>query len=412
MKVLLLTPQLPYPPHQGTSLRNFHIIRGLAQACEVSLLSFLEPGQSVAAEQIGPLAALCQQIETVPVPQRTMARRLQQLLATRRPDMAHRLFSPAFNVRLLQLLQADNFDIVQIEGIELARYLPVIRHGSPHSKIVFDDHNAETELQRRNFLTDLRQPRRWVAAAYSAEQVRRLRKFERWVCQQADWVTAVSHPDKVHLEKLTNGRTPITVIPNSLDVAQFQLEEAAALPSDIVFSGKMDYRPNVDAVLWFVAEVWPMVRRERPSTTFTIVGQKPHARLDRLKNEPGITLTGWVDRVEPYLAGAKLFVLPFRVGSGTRLKLIEAMAAGKALVSTAVGAEGFPVGHDQELLLVEDGVEFGTAVLHLLNHPEERQRLGQAAQQFARQYDWRVVVPKFLDIYADLLETKGDQNEK
>ena len=404
MKVLLLTPQLPYPPHQGTSLRNFHIIRGLAQACEVSLLSFLEPGQSTEAEHIGPLAELCERIEMVPVPQRTTGKRLYQLLATRRPDMAHRLFSQAFNIRLLQMLQADDYDIVQIEGIELARYLPVIRQGSPRSKIVFDDHNAETELQRRNFLTDLRQPRRWVAAAYSAEQVRRLRKFERWVCQQADWVTAVSHPDKVHLEKLTGAKTPITVIPNNLDVTQFQLEEANVIPSDIVFSGKMDYRPNVDAVLWFADEVLPIVRKERPSTTFTIVGQKPHARLERLKNEPGITLTGWVERVEPYLAGANVFVMPFRIGSGTRLKLIEAMAAGKAMVSTAVGAEGFPVEHNRELLLVDEAAGFATAVLHLLTHPDERQRLGQAAQQFARQYDWRVVVPRFLEIYRSLTD--------
>ncbi|WP_420627881.1 glycosyltransferase family 4 protein [Candidatus Leptofilum sp.] len=403
MKILLLTPQLPYPPHQGTSLRNFHIIRGLAQACEVSLLSFLEPGQTIEAEKIAPLAKLCQRIETVPVPQRTTGKRLQQLLATRRPDMAHRLFSQAFNVRLLQMFQADDFDIVQIEGIEMARYLPVIRQGSPRSKIVFDDHNAETELQRRNFLTDLRQPRRWVAAAYSAEQVRRLRKFERWVCQQADWVTAVSYPDKAQLEKLTGGKTPITVIPNSLDVQQFQLEAAEAIHSDIVFSGKMDYRPNVDAVLWFLDEVWPKIRQERPSTTFTIVGQKPHARLARLKNEPGITLTGWVERVESYLVGAKVFILPFRVGSGTRLKLIEAMAAGKALVSTAVGAEGFPVQHDRELMLVDESGGFGTAVLHLLENPDERKRLGQTAQQFAQQYDWRVVVPKFLEGYGRLL---------
>ena len=409
MKVLLLTPQLPYPPHQGTSLRNFHIIRGLTAACQVSLLSFLEPGQTAVPEQIRPLVELCQQIETVLVPQRTISKRLYQLLATRRPDMAHRLFSQAFNIKLLQLLQAEDFDVVQIEGIELARYLPVIRHGSPRSKIVFDDHNAETELQRRNFLTDLRQPRRWIAAAYSAEQVRRLRKFERWVCQQADWVTAVSDPDKIHLEKLTNRATPITVIPNSLDVQQFGREETEAIPSDIVFSGKMDYRPNVDAVLWFVAEVWPLIRQERPSTTFTIVGQKPHARLDRVRNEPGIRLTGWVERVEPYLVGGQVFILPFRVGSGTRLKLIEAMAAGKAVVSTAVGAEGFPVQHNRELLLVEDSVAMATAVLHLLNQPKERQRLGRAAQQFAQQYDWRVIVPKFLEIYAEL---KGSASEK
>ena len=403
MKVLLLTPQLPYPPHQGTSLRNFHFIRGLAAGCEVSLLSFLEPGQTAVPDKIAPLAKLCQTIETVPMPQRTTAKRLQQLLATRRPDMAHRLFSQTFNTRLLQMLRAEPFDIVQIEGIELARYLPVIRQGSPRSKIVFDDHNAETELQRRNFLTDLHQPSRWVAAAYSVEQVRRLRRFERWACQQADWVTAVSDPDKIHLTQLTQGQTPITVIPNSLDVQQLRLEENNAIPGDILFSGKMDYRPNVDAMLWFVDEVWPRILQERPSTTFTIVGQKPHARLDRLRDAPGITLTGWVERIEPYLAGAKVFVLPFRVGSGTRLKLIEAMAAGKAVVSTAVGAEGFPVQHNRELVLVDDPMAMGTAVLDLLNDPTERQRLGQAAQQFAQQYDWRVVVPKFLEIYRQLL---------
>jgi glycosyltransferase involved in cell wall biosynthesis len=402
MKVLLLTPQLPYPPHQGTSLRNFHIIRGLAEACEVSLLSFLEPGQTI-SEKTAPLTKLCQTICTVPMPQRTIGKRLQQLLSTRRPDMAHRLFSQAFNIKLLQMLNAESFDIVQIEGIEMARYLPVIRHASPGSKIVFDDHNAETELQRRNFLTDLRQPRRWVASAYSAEQVRRLRRFERWVCQQADWVTAVSHPDKSHLAKLTEDKTPITVIPNCIDVQQFRLDETEAIHSDILFTGKMDYRPNVDAVLWFVAEVWPQIRQERPSATFTIVGQKPHARLERLRSVPGITLTGWVEKVAPYLVGTAVFVLPFRVGSGTRLKLIEAMAAGKAMVSTAVGAEGFPVQHNRELLLVENGVEMATAVLQLLNNPQERQRLGQAAQQFAQQYDWRVVVPRFLQGYGRLL---------
>ncbi|MCP4422571.1 MAG: glycosyltransferase [Chloroflexi bacterium] len=386
-------------------MRNFNIIRGLAEACEVSLLSFLEPGQTAVSNKITPLAKLCKIIETVPVPQRTTAKRLQQLLATRRPDMAHRLFSQAFNRKLLQMLQANQFDIVQIEGIELARYLPVIRHGSPQSKIVFDDHNAETELQRRNFLTDLRQPRRWVAAAYSAEQVRRLRRFERWVCKQADWVTAVSDPDKIHLSNLIQGQTPVTVIPNCIDVQRFRLDETEAILSDILFSGKMDYRPNVDAVLWFFDEVWPGIRQKRPSTTFIIVGQKPHHRLNRLRNQPGITLAGWVERVEPYLAGTKLFVMPFRVGSGTRLKLIEAMAAGKAMVSTAVGAEGFPVQHNRELFLVQDGVGMETAVLQLLNNPQERERLGLMAQQFAQTYDWRIVVPKFLEIFRQLTKT-------
>ena len=421
-QILILTPQLPYPPHQGTSLRNYHIIRGLAERHTITLLSFLEENQSVAAEAIAPLAALCQHIETVPMPSRSTAVRLRQLLTTRRPDMAHRLYSPAFNQKLNQLLTQNQFDIVQIEGIELARTIEIIRAISPHSKIIFDDHNAETELQRRNLLTDLRNPRRWVAAAYSAVQVSRLRRFERWACLSADAVTCVSETDKWQLRVLqtrgirdqrleidgqspiSNLQSPISVIPNCIDVEAVQnlsnLGNWTNLPRyDLIFMGKMDYRPNVDAVLWFADEVWPRIRAEWPSATWAIVGQKPHARLERLQMLPGVTVTGWVESVQPYLAGAAVFLMPFRVGSGTRLKLIEAMAAGKAIVSTPIGAEGFPVQHGREILLGETAGELATAVLYLLQNPAERERLGQAARAFARQYDWRVVVPQFDEVY-------------
>ncbi|MCZ7667363.1 MAG: glycosyltransferase [Chloroflexi bacterium] len=210
--------------------------------------------------------------------------------------------------------------------------------------------------------------------------------------------------DAAHLTRLTGaGSTPISVIPNCLDVAQYQLADETALPFDLVFSGKMDYRPNIDAVLWFADAVWPLIVAERPSTTWAVVGQKPHARLERLRSLPGVTLTGWVDRVQPYLAGASVYVMPFRIGSGTRLKLIEAMAAALAIVSTPVGAEGFPVTHNQELVLAETPVEMATAVLQLLQSPAQREDLGRAAEQFARQYDWRQVIPQFAEIYERLL---------
>ncbi len=404
--ILLLTPQLPYPPQQGTSLRNYHIVRGLAQHHAVTLLSFLEEGQTADPAAIAPLFQLCQHLETVPAPARSTHQRLQQLLTTRLPDMAHRLYSPAFEAVLQRLLHERQFDIVQVEGIELARIMTTIRQHS-RASILFDNHNAETELQRRNFLTDLRLPRRWPAAVYSWQQIGRLHQFEQWACETADAVTAVSEPDKTRLQSLvTHSRLPITVIPNCVDV--LELAQAVShfdtpLPYDLLFSGKMDYRPNVDAILWFVNKVWPMVQQKRPQTTLAVVGQKPHARLQRLQNQPGITLTGRVERVQPYLAGARLFIMPFRVGSGTRLKLIEAMAAGKAIVSTPVGVEGFPVRHGQEVWLVETAEAFATAVLHLLHHPDNCRQLGQAAQQFARQYDWRVVIPRFNEVYERLL---------
>jgi glycosyltransferase involved in cell wall biosynthesis len=425
-KILILTPQLPYPPHQGTSLRNFHIIRGLAERHEITLLSFLESNQTDDPAAIGPMLALCA-VYTVPVPARGTAQRLWQLISTRRPDMAHRLYSEPFTAELRRLLAANQFDIVQVEGIELARYMEIIRAVSPTSKIVFDDHNAEAELQRRNFLTDLGSPRRWLAAAYSWVQVGRLRRFERWAMGMADGVTAVSQTDKLTLEKLLDGtRTSpeqrrrmntdkhrsVSVIPNCIDVTQYQdladfQNYAGSHAFDLVFIGKMDYRPNVDAALWFVDEVWPGIVAERQATSglptqLAIVGQKPHPRLERLRGVPGITLTGWVESVTPYLLGAAVFIAPFRIGSGTRLKLIEAMAAGKAIVSTPIGAEGFAVQSGRELLLAKTAEEMGTAVLHLLAHPEERERLGQNARQFAQQYDWRQVIPLFDGLYRSL----------
>lgn len=403
MKILILTPQLPYPPQQGTSLRNFYIIRGLAaDQHQVSLLSFLEPNQTAVAEQIAPLHQLCHQIETVPVPQRSPWQRLMQLLRGRQPDMAHRLASAQFAQRLQQLLSQNAFDIVQIEGIELAAYLPLIRARS-RAKIVFDNHNAETELQRRNLQTDRRQPRRWLAAAYSWVQVGRLARFERQACQTADWVTAVSAADEHHLQQLRL-TTPVTVIPNCLDTQTYaHLPSQAAIPNDLLFSGKMDYRPNVDAVLWFADEVWPHILAKRPSARWVIVGQKPHPRLARLQQLPGVELTGWVEDVRPYLAGAAIFIMPFRVGSGTRLKLIEAMAAAKPIVSTAVGAEGFDVQPGHHLLIADSAADMATAVWQLLQHETDRQQLGAAAAKFAQQYDWRVVVPRFTAVYQQLI---------
>lgn len=407
-RILMLTPQLPYPPHQGTSLRNYHIIQGLARRNEVHLLSLVETNQMAAPSTIGPLLALCASVRTVPVPARTGWQRFWRLLTDSRPDMAHRLQSAPFDVTLRQFLTADPFDVVQVEGIELGRAIPLIRQLSPQSKVVFDDHNAEAALQHRAFRTDLGEPRRWPVAAYSFIQTRRLRRFEAKVCRAADAVIAVSEADAQKLRELVQGLA-VTVIPNAIDVGEYAPPPAGekALETkgprfDVVFSGKMDYRPNVDAVLWFGREIWPEILAARPGTTWAIVGQKPHARLDRLRELEGVTVTGRVPEIHPYLAGASVYVLPFRMGSGTRLKLIEAMAAGKALVSTPLGAEGFPVSDSEQLLLAENPGRFAAAVVGLLADPARREELGAAARRFAARYDWRKVVPRFEEVYHAL----------
>jgi glycosyltransferase involved in cell wall biosynthesis len=397
MKILILTPQRPYPPHQGTSLRNFHLIAELAKRHQISLLTFLEPDQPA---DHGPLSQLCQQLETVPVPTRSTQLRLRQMLTTSRPDMSWRLWSSVFNERLVQCLQTSAYDIVQIEGIELAPYLPTVQRFAPQAKIIYDDHNAEWLLQQRNFLTDIRQPRRWIAAAYSFVQTQRLKRYERWICRQADGVVACSEADRAAIRQL-DPKLSITVVPNGVDLTRFSHYQGPAEQFDLVFTGKMDYRPNIDAMLWFSDQVLPLILQARPGTTLAIVGQRPHARLDRLRSNPAITVTGFVDETLPYLAGSRVYIAPFRVGGGTRLKLLEAMAMRRAIVATTVGAEGYPIRSGQELVLVDEPAAMADEVLRLLNDEAARVRLGEQAYIFAQaNYSWEKLVPALERLYA------------
>ena len=193
-KILILTPQFPsYPPHQGTIMRNYHLIAGLAMRHEVHLLSFGDPAQIQGA----PVANLCASVQVVPAPQRSMGQRLRGLLFSRLPDMAQRLPSTAFQAALAATVAGEQPDVVEVEGIELAQYLFQMaesRAGITRPLLVFDDHNAEYVLQQRAFETDIRQPARWIAAAYSFVQWQRLRGYERRACQTADRVVIHRRP--------------------------------------------------------------------------------------------------------------------------------------------------------------------------------------------------------------------------
>ncbi|GAB4416175.1 MAG: glycosyltransferase [Anaerolineae bacterium] len=398
MRILLLTPQRPYPPHQGTTLRNFNLVKELAKRHSVCVLTFLEPDQT--SHDPGPLLDLCEWLETAPVPRRSPALRLRQMLTTSRPDMSLRLWSPEMNARLAAILRQQSFDVVEIEGIEMAPYLPTLEAAQPRPLIIYDAHNAEWILQKRACLADLKNPARWLAAAYSWVQWQRLRRYEAELLHRVDHTIAMSHPDKVALRDVASD-VPITVVPNGVDLTAYD-EVSQTFSYDLLFTGKMDFRPNIDAVLWFGRQVLPLIQAQRPGTTFAIVGQRPHPRLEVLRDLPGVTITGYVDDVRPYLAGASVYVAPLRVGGGTRLKLLEAMIMGVPIVSTTVGAEGFPVVHGQELILADEPEQFAQEVLTLLANPAHRAKLGTAGRIFAQaNYGWDTLIPQLEKVYHD-----------
>lgn len=400
MHLLFLTSQVPYPPRQGGALRAWGMISALAQRHSITILSFHDAAEApFLPPRWGDIS-----LDVVPEPSpRPFSRRLHDLLFSPQPDMALRLESPLFRRRLADRLAGLSVDAVHIEGIEMAPFLDVLETARLRPQIVFDDFNCEFLLQQRAFLTDLRHPCRWHGALYSLIQWRRLRRYEADICRRADSVIAVSEADAAALRSLVPGLNP-TIVPNGVDVSAYdpQIPPAPGMSENaLVFTGKMDFRPNVDAVLWFAQEVLPRIREQVPDVRFWVVGQRPHPRLAALPKDPSITLTGSVEDTRPYIAGAAVYVAPLRMGGGTRLKLLEAMAMERAVVATRRGAEGYEVRDGQELLLADDAGTFAAAVLALLRDPVRRAAIGRAARRFVEnRYDWSVLAPRVEALYT------------
>lgn len=410
MDILFLTPQLPFPPRQGTTIRNYHLIAELSRRHTIDLLTFLAPTDRLLPDN--PLHRLCRTVETAPQPERTLQRRALDQAQTLRPDMGLRLETPAMHELVARKLREHRYDIVQCEGIELAQYgRRALAMGPDRPKLVFDNHNCEYLLQKRNALTDLRQPRRWVAAAYSLVQWQKLRHYEAAICRQADAVVAVSQADRDALQQLAPD-VAVTVVENGIDLDAYARTPQPPAGKDapiLVFTGKMDYRPNIDAVLWFGREVLPLIQARQLDVRFQIVGMNPHSRLDELRTNPAVEITGAVDAVQPYIHAAAVYVIPMRVGGGTRFKVLEAMAGGKAIVSTRLGAEGFPVQDGRELLLADTPSDFAAAVLRLLADQTDggalTAQLGVTARTFVEEsYGWPAIVPKLDALYNRLLD--------
>ncbi|MDX2160680.1 MAG: glycosyltransferase [bacterium] len=406
MRVLILTSTPPYPAHQGGALRVNGIVRGLHQhGHDVTLLCFVEDDNPA---RYAPLYAYCSRIETEPMPIRSRAQRLGQLAFSPHPDIAGRLDSATMRDHLARIVREDDFDLIQFEGLEMAIYLPFAaelkRQGHTRARLIYDSFNAEAALQRLIASVERQQPRRLPMAAYSHIQAVRIDRFERDICQQADAVIAVSHED-ADLLRPNRADHCIHVLPSGIDAdAYAQHPQKLDLGKHVlVFTGKMDYRPNVDAMLWFANGILPLIREHHPDTRLFIVGQKPHSSLDSLRAKPGIEITGWVPDVPPYLHAASVYVAPLRMGSGTRLKLLEAMASGCAVAATNTAASGLNDQVRETLCIADDEQAMAHAVLTLLDHPAARQTMGARLRDLVRHaYDWQALTPALLAIYREI----------
>jgi polysaccharide biosynthesis protein PslH len=392
VKILLVTPSLPHPPIWGFNIRVHRFLKHLSRRHEVSLLSYLDPDEDHGALEA--LAPLCATIQTVVRPaDEHRSRRSLQLRSLVSPRSFHgrRLWSAEMQRAIDRALSEEKFDVVQVESSRLG----VFDFGG-HPVTILDEHNLEYELLERTSRIDQFPPRK----AYTWLEHVKFRREERRCWTRFSGCVLTSDREKAVVNNYGHS-VSTAVVPNGVDIDYFRPSDGAVDADSIVFTGLMTYRPNADGAAYFIRDVLPLIRRSRPRARFTAVGWGLPDELKGLLGD-GVIHTGRVADVRPYLAAASVVVVPLRMGSGTRLKVLEGFAMGKALVSTTLGCEGVNVEAGRQLLVADDPQRFAEAVLALMDDPERRRRLGLEARCLVEnEYRWETVVERLERFHAD-----------
>lgn len=378
------------PLNTGGRLRSFHILSELSRKHQVTLFTTHGPNDDPAA-----LAARlphCREIVSIPydVPKRGTARfaaaLLRSWLSSLPVDLAKVCVGP-LRRQVGHLLRGHTVDLCVADFLAA---LPNIPRDTDLPLVLFA-HNAEHMIWKRLWEIE---NRAWRRALLGIEW-RKMRRYEAQACRRASLTIAVSEVDRARLAANAPGAV-VRSVPTGVDTSFFTRNGSREAPASLVFTGSMDWYPNEEAALHFVSAVLPRIRREVPEASLTIVGRNPTSRLWAAMAEAGVRLTGTVDDVRPYVAEAAVCVVPLRVGGGTRLKIFEALAMGKAVVSTAVGAEGLPLVPGQHYLRADEPDDFARAVVSLLRDPARRQALGAAGHRLVKErYSWTQVAKEF-----------------
>jgi sugar transferase (PEP-CTERM/EpsH1 system associated) len=393
MRILWLKSDLLLPLDKGGRLRTWHLMRHLARRHDITYLSFAEHGQERDAAGMREVAK-----RIVTVPRSDPAKRsllfymdAARYLANPVPYAVAKYRSAAYKVQLQSLLRENAFDLLVCDFLVPAVNLPKTL---PCPAVIFT-HNVESEIWRRHADTKATVAARWL---YRMQHKRMLR-FEEDALARFDGIVAVSDADRDTFKRLFPALAPkpFWVVRTGVDTQYFAPSAAEPREPHLVFTGSMDWLPNEDAMTHFCHDVLPLIREQEPRVRLSIVGRAPTPAVRALASD-AVEVTGTVDDVRPYMEKASVYVVPLRIGGGTRLKIFEAMAMGKAVVSTTVGAEGLPVTDGRDAILADGPRAFADAVVSLVRDAGRRTALERAARSLVvEQYDWSAVAGELED---------------
>jgi glycosyltransferase involved in cell wall biosynthesis len=380
------------PVDTGGKIRSFNILQQLSKDHELTLISYYggrrDPDYEAALPKQFPQS---QVVYTAAADSEGFRGLLDYLYRLPRfaPYSVSKFTHPSVRKLVASQLSGGQFDVAICDFLAASLNFPV---KLPMPCVLFQ-HNVESSLWQRMATTESHSLRKLAYALESA----RMSRYERRTLARFHHIIAVSENDRQQMLKMEPA-CEITVVPTGVDTQQFPVAPpSSATPPRIVFTGSMDWEPNIDAVEYFCGQIWPRILAEFPDAIFQIVGRNPFAKVQRLASQ-SVQVTGTVPSVTDYLRNATVVVVPLRIGGGTRLKIYEAMAMGKALVSTSIGAEGLSFENGRDLLLTDDASSFADAILLLLRDAQVRRKFEQAAVQLAAQFDWSVVAGQFAEV--------------
>lgn len=389
MRILFLQKRVLFPADNGGRWRTLNIVRHLARWHDVVYLCNLQPGEEAFVPAMEELGVRLVTVLWREVPRGSFGfyRDLAFNLLSRYPFNVSKDFDPALRARARELLLAEPYDLVICDFVQMARNAI----GLPCPRKLLFEHNVEAQIFERHAQTD----KGWIRRRFMGYQAGKMRAFEAWAGRQFDTVIAVSPQDK-QIYETEYGWNHAQTIDTAVDTEYFRPSSEPEQLDRIVFVGSLDWLPNQDGLDFFARAIWPLIRSRRPAARFQIVGRHPPEEIRQLERIEGIEVVGTVPDTRPWLAQAALAVVPLRIGGGTRIKIFEAMAMGKAVVSTTLGAEGLPVTSGEDVLLADQPEQFASAVVDLLENPEKRRAIAGSARRLVEEnYSAETVARQF-----------------
>jgi len=402
-KVLWLSHFIPFPPKGGNLQRSYNLIKELSKTHELTLLSFNQSkiinSTELAQAAQKHFSEFCTIYDAIKIESEySKIKKIYLLLKSLLPWHTYTvswLESKEFAKKLNALLSNNHFDIIHVDTISLAPYVSNLKN----VKVVLNHHNIESAMMLRRAENE----NNLFKKLYFYQEGIKLQKLEREICNKFDLNITCSDLDSERLKSVA-GVTDCISIPNGVDLDYFQPMATQIKPKSLVFAGGLSWYPNLDAMTFFLKSVWPELVRQVPDISLTVIGKNPPAwMLDMQKEYSNLYVTGFVDDVRPYLAEAQIYICPIKDGGGTKLKVLDALAMGKALIADAIACEGIDVVNNESVIFASTPTEYIEKIKFLIAHPAIAEELSLNGVQLIKDlYGFQSIGKKMADIYNKL----------